>query len=194
MQKYGHDDARPVLERASARETAARVALGEVARRYLRQALGIQMVSHVVSIGSVSAPEGLLPGPQDGPRVDEDPVRCLDPATSAAMQEEIDRARKDGDTLGGVIEVAVYGVPPGLGSHVHWDRRLDGRLAGAMMSIHAIKGVEIGDGFTTARRRGSEAHDEIDGRPRRDPKADQPGRRNRGRDEHRRGDHGCGRR
>ncbi len=162
MQKYGHDDARPVLERASARETAARVALGEVARRYLSQAYGIQVVSHVVSIGPVCAPEGVLPGPHDAPLVDADPVRCLDPAASAAMQEEIDRARTDGDTLGGVVEVAAYGVPPGLGSHVHWDRRLDGRLAGAMMSIHAIKGVEIGDGFTTARRRGSAAHDEID--------------------------------
>jgi chorismate synthase len=162
MQKYGHDEARPVLERASARETAARVALGEVARRYLRQALGAQIVSHVVAIGAVSAPDGLVPAPEDGARVDEDPVRCLDPDTSAAMQEEIDRARKDGDTLGGVVEVVVYGVPPGLGSHVHWDRRLDGRLAGAMMSIHAIKGVEIGDGFATARRRGSVAHDEIE--------------------------------
>jgi chorismate synthase len=162
MQKYGHDEARPVLERASARETAARVALGEVARRYLRQVFGIEIVSHVVAIGPVAVPEGLLPGRQDGARIDEDPVRCLDPATSAAMQEEIDRARKDGDTLGGVVEVAVYGVPPGLGSHVHWDRRLDGRLAGAMMSIHAIKGVEIGDGFATARRRGSVAHDEIE--------------------------------
>ena len=144
MQKYGHRDARPVLERASARETAARVALGEVARRYLGQALGMQIVSHVISIGLVRAPEGVIPGPEDGARVDADPVRCLDPAASAAMQEEIDRARKDGDTLGGVIEVAVYGAPPGLGSHVHWDRRLDGRLAGALMSIHAIKGVEIG--------------------------------------------------
>jgi chorismate synthase len=162
MQKYGYDDARPVLERASARETAARVALGEVARRYLGQAFGIQILSHVVAIGSVCAPEGLVPGPQDGARIDEDPVRCLDPAASAAMQEEIDRARKDGDTLGGVVEVAAYGAPPGLGSHVHWDRRLDGRLAAAMMSIHAIKGVEIGDGFTTARRRGSAAHDEIE--------------------------------
>ena len=162
MQKYGHDDARPVLERASARETAARVALGEVARRFLRQASGIRIVSHVVSIGAACAPEGVLPGPEDGARVDDDPVRCLDRAASAAMQEEIDSARKDGDTLGGVIEVAVYGVPPGVGSHVHWDRRLDGRLAGAMMSIHAIKGVEIGDGFATARRRGSAAHDEID--------------------------------
>ncbi len=162
MQKYGHHDARPVLERASARETAARVALGEVARRYLGQALGMQIVSHVISIGSVCAPEGVIPGPEDGARVDADPVRCLDPEASAAMQEEIDRARKDGDTLGGVIEVAVYGTPPGLGSHVHWDRRLDGRLAGALMSIHAIKGVEIGDGFATARRRGSAAHDEIE--------------------------------
>ena len=162
MQKYGHHDARPVLERASARETAARVALGEVARRYLGQALGMQIVSHVISIGSVCAPEGVIPGPDDGARVDADPVRCLDPAASAAMQDEIDRARKDGDTLGGVIEVAVYGAPPGLGSHVHWDRRLDGRLAGALMSIHAIKGVEIGDGFATARRRGSAAHDEIE--------------------------------
>jgi chorismate synthase len=162
MQKYGYQDARPVLERASARETAARVALGELARRYLRQVLGIEIVSHVVSIGSVCAPGGEPPGPGDAERVDQDPVRCLDPATSAAMREEIDLARKDGDTLGGVVEVAVYGVPPGLGSYTHWDRRLDGRLAGAIMSIHAIKGVEIGDGFTTARRRGSAAHDEIE--------------------------------
>jgi chorismate synthase len=162
MQKYGHHDARPVLERASARETAARVALGEVARRYLRQAFGIQIVSHVVSIGSVCASEEALPRPEDGARVDADPVRCLDPAASAAMQDEIDQVRKDGDTLGGVFEVAAWGAPPGLGSHVHWDRRLDGRLAGALMSIHAIKGVEIGDGFVTARRRGSAAHDEIE--------------------------------
>jgi chorismate synthase len=163
MQKYGHDDARPVLERASARETAARVALGEVARRYLRQAFGIEIVSHVVAIGPAAAPDDAVPGPDDGPRVDEDPVRCLDPAASAAMQAEIDAARKDGDTLGGVVEVIGYGLPPGLGSHVHWDRRLDGRLAQALMSIQAIKGVEIGDGFTTARRRGSQAHDEIEG-------------------------------
>jgi chorismate synthase len=162
MQKYGHDEARPVLERASARETAARVAVGELARRYLHQAFGIEIVSHVVAIGAVCAPEGILPGCHDRARVDEDPVRCLDPAASAAMQEEIDQARKDGDTLGGVVEVVVYGVPPGVGSHVHWDRRLDGRLAGAMMSIHAIKGVEIGDGFASARRRGSVAHDEIE--------------------------------
>jgi chorismate synthase len=162
MQKYGHDDARPVLERASARETAARVALGELARQYLRQSFGIEVVSHVVSLGAVCAPEGVLPGPQDGPRVDADPVRCLDVSASAAMREEIDAARKDGDTLGGVVEVVGYGLPPGLGSHVHWDRRLDGRLAAALMSIQAIKGVEVGDGFTTARRRGSQAHDEIE--------------------------------
>ena len=162
MQKYGHDDARPVLERASARETAARVALGEVARRYLRQAYGVEILSHVVALGPVSAPEGVLPGPGDGERVDSDPVRCLDPAASARMQAEIDAARKDGDTLGGVIEVLGYGLPPGLGSHVHWDRRLDGRLAAALMSIQAIKGVEVGDGFTTARRRGSQAHDEME--------------------------------
>jgi chorismate synthase len=163
MQKYGHEDARPVLERASARETAARVALGEVARRYLAQAYGIEILSHVVALGAVSAPEGILPGPGDWQRVDQDPVRCLDPATSALMQAEIDAARKDADTLGGVIEVVGYGLPPGLGSHVHWDRRLDGRLAAALMSIQAIKGVEVGDGFTTARRRGSAAHDEIEG-------------------------------
>jgi chorismate synthase len=162
MQKYGHDDARPVLERASARETAARVALGELARRFLRQALGIDIVSHVVAIGTVCVPDGTAPGPQDGERIDADPVRCLDPATSAAMVHEIDIARKDGDTLGGVVEVLAYGVPPGLGSYVHADRRLDARLAAALMSIQAIKGIEIGDGFETARRRGSHAHDEIE--------------------------------
>jgi len=163
MQKYGYDDARAVLERASARETAARVALGEVARRFLRQALGAEIVSHVVAIGSVRAPDGLTPLPGDLSRIDEDPVRCLDPQASAAMQAEIDAARRDGETLGGIVEVAVYGLPPGLGSHVHWDRRLDGRLAGALMSIQAIKGVEIGDGLATAGRRGSQAHDEIEG-------------------------------
>ena len=163
LQKYGFDDARPVLERASARETAARVALGELARRYLRQVLGAEIVSHVIALGPVSAPDGLIPEPQDAARVDADPVRCLDPAASAAMQAEIDAARQDGDTLGGVIEVVIHGLPPGLGSYVHADRRLDGRLAGAMMSIRAMKGVEIGDGFATARRRGSRAHDEIAG-------------------------------
>lgn len=162
MQKYGHDDARPVLERASARETAARVALGEVARNYLRQSLGIEIVSHVVSIGQVSAPAGAAPGPADGARVDADPVRCLDPEASQAMQAEIDAARTEGDTLGGVVEVIAHGLPPGLGSHVHWDRRLDARLAAALMSIQAMKGVEVGDGFATARRRGSQAHDEIE--------------------------------
>jgi chorismate synthase len=162
MQKYGHDDARPVLERASARETAARVALGEVARQFLVQAFGIEVLSHVVEIGPVTAPAGAQPEPGDRARVDADPVRCLDSKASLAMQEEIDAARKDGDTLGGVVEVLGYGLPPGLGSHVHWDRRLDGRLAGALMSIQAIKGVEVGDGFTTARRRGSQAHDEIE--------------------------------
>jgi chorismate synthase len=163
MQKYGHDDARAVLERASARETAARVALGELARRMLRQVLGAEVVSHVVALGGISAPDGLVPGPDDLAAIDADPVRCLDPVASAAMQAEVDAARRDGDTLGGVVEVVVHGLPPGLGSHVHWDRRLDGRLAGALMSIQAIKGVEVGDGFATAGRRGSAAHDEIDG-------------------------------
>jgi chorismate synthase len=160
MQKYGYDDARAILERASARETAARVALGEVARRFLRQALGAQIVSHVVALGSVRAPDGLAPLPGDLDRVDADPVRCLDPEASAAMQAEIDAAKRD--TLGGIVEVVVYGLPPGLGSHVHWDRRLDGRLAGALMSIQAIKGVEVGDGLATAGRRGSAAHDEME--------------------------------
>ncbi len=162
MQKYGHDDARPILERASARETAARVVLGEVARRFLDQALGVSIVSHVVAIGDVRVAEGTLPGPGDLAMIDADPVRCLDQAASAAMVAEIDAARKDGDTLGGVVEVVVHGLPPGLGSHVQWDRRLDARLAGAMMSIQAIKGVEIGDGFASAARRGSQAHDEIE--------------------------------
>ena len=162
MQKYGHGDARPVLERASARETASRVALGEVARRLLRQALGAEIISHVVAIGAVSVPDGVVPGPDDAARIDADLVRCADPKASAAMVEEIDAARKDGDTLGGVVEVVVHGLPPGLGSFTHWDRKLDARLAAALMSIQAIKGVEIGDGFTTARRRGSQAHDEIE--------------------------------
>jgi chorismate synthase len=162
MQKYGYDDARAVLERASARETAARVALGEVARRFLRQAIGAEIVSHVVAIGSIQAPAGLAPLPADLHRVDADPVRCLDPAASAAMRAEIDQAKRDGDTLGGIVEVVAYGLPPGVGSHVHWDRRLDGRLAGALMSIQAIKGVEIGDGLATAGRRGSQAHDEME--------------------------------
>lgn len=163
MQKYDLADARPVLERASARETAARVALGAVARRFLQQTIGATIVSHVLSIGSVRVPESsTLPTSQDQVRIDEDPVRCSDPTTSLAMIAEIEAARIDGDTLGGVVEVLVFDLPPGLGSYVHWDRRLDARLAAAMMGIQAIKGVEIGDGFTSATRRGSVAHDEIE--------------------------------
>jgi chorismate synthase len=166
MQKYAHTDARPILERASARETAARVALGEVARRLLQQALGIELLSHVVSLGPVTVPDGTEPlQPDDRDRIDADPVRCADPATSELMVAEIDEVRRDGDTLGGVVEVVVFGAPPGLGSFTHWDRRLDARLAGALMSIQAIKGVEVGDGFTTAARRGSQAHDEIEWGP-----------------------------
>ena len=161
MQKYGHTDARPILERASARETAARVAVGTVAKALVSQALGIEIVSHVVSLGSVSVKPGLLPRPEDAQRIDEDPLRCLDPEASARMVEEVDAAKRDADTLGGIVEVLAYGVPPGLGSHVQWDRKLDSRLAAALMSIQAIKGVEIGDGFTQARSRGSQAHDEI---------------------------------
>src|SRR3954469_7613383 len=165
MQKYGFDDARPVLERASARETAARVALGTVAQAFLHQVLGVRVVSHVVSIGPVTVPDGVLPGPDDNPRIDEDPVRCAAPDTSGLMVAEGDDVRKTGDPLGGVVEVVVHGLPPGLGSHVHWDRRLDARLAAALMGIQAIKGVEVGDGFAGVRRRGSEAHDEIESTP-----------------------------
>ena len=162
MQKYGFTDARPVLERSSARETAARVALGAVAREFLRQVAGIEVLSHVVRIGSVAiSDETPLPLPGDLARIDLDPVRCADAAASEAMLSEIDAAKTDGDTLGGVVEVLAYGLPPGLGSHVHWDRRLDSRLAAALMGIQAIKGVEIGDGFDVASRRGSQAHDEI---------------------------------
>jgi chorismate synthase len=161
MQKYGHTDARPILERASARETAARVAVGAVAKALLRQAAGIEIVSHVVELGSVAAKPGTVPLPADADRVDADPLRCLDPQASAAMVAEVDAARKDADTLGGIVEVLAYGVPPGLGSHTQWDRKLDARLATALMSIQAIKGVEIGDAFTQARSRGSVAHDEI---------------------------------
>ncbi|MEJ5915744.1 chorismate synthase [Pseudokineococcus sp. 1T1Z-3] len=163
MQKYGFDEARPVLERASARETAARVALGTVAAALCEQAAGIRLVSHTVAIGTAgSADDAPLPGPDDVAALDADPVRSLDPAGSAAMVAEVDAAHKDGDTLGGVVEVLAYGLPPGLGSHVHWDRRLDSRLAAALMGIQAIKGVEVGDGFRTAARRGSAAHDEIE--------------------------------
>ena len=163
MQKYDFDDARPILERASARETASRVALGAVARAFLEQSVGITILSHVISIGTVRVPDTAeLPVYSDMARIDADPVRCADAETSAKMIAEIDSAHSDGDTLGGVCEILAYNLPPGLGSHVHWDRRLDARLASAMMGIQAIKGVEIGDGFTTATRRGSKAHDEIE--------------------------------
>ncbi len=163
MQKYGFDDARPILERASARETATRVALGTVARSFLEQSIGATILSHVLSIGSIRTPESAsLPSKMDQDRIDQDPIRCADSSTSAKMVAEIESAHRDGDTLGGVIEVLVFDLPPGLGSHTHWDKRLDGRMAGAMMSIQAIKGVEIGDGFLSATRRGSVAHDEIE--------------------------------
>jgi chorismate synthase len=166
MQKYGFSDARPILERASARETAARVALGAVARALLEQAYGVSILSHIVAIGAAAVPEGTtLPGPDDLGRIDEDPVRCADPDSSAAMIAEIDAAKKDADTLGGIVEVLAYGLPPGLGSHVMGDRRLDARLAAALMGIQAIKGIEVGDGFAVAQRRGSQAHDEIEGGP-----------------------------
>ena len=163
MQKYGFTDARPVLERASARETAARVALGALASAFLRQAYGITLVAHTVAIGTARvSPQAGLPRPDQVVALDADPVRAWDAAGSAAMVAEVEAAQKDGDTLGGVVEVLAYGLPPGLGSHVHWDRRLDSQLAAALMSIPAIKGVEIGDGFETATRRGSAAHDEMD--------------------------------
>lgn len=161
MQKYSFDEARPILERASARETAARVALGRVASNFLQQAVGATVVSHVVQIGSAVAPAGVVPSADDVARLDDDPVRCLDPEASVAMVAAIDEAHQAGDTLGGVVEVVVDGLPPGLGSHVHWDRRLDSRLAGALMGIQAIKGVEVGDGFALAGTPGSQAHDEI---------------------------------
>jgi len=163
MQKFNFSDARPILERASARETAARVALGTVARAFLKQSIGVEILSHVISIGQVSVDEDYeLPTIKDKSRIDEDPVRCSDKKVSEAIIKEIEAAHRDGDTLGGVVEVLAYNLPPGLGSHTHWDKRLDARLAGAMMGIQAIKGVEIGDGFTTAKRRGSVAHDEIE--------------------------------
>jgi chorismate synthase len=162
MQKHGFDDARPVLERASARETAARVALGAVAKAFLAQTCDISVLSHVVSIGAAAVGEGAaLPRPEDLKAVDASPVRVLDEAAAARMVDEVDAAKREGDTLGGVVEVLAYGLPPGLGSHVHWDRRLDSRLAAALMGIQAIKGVEVGDGFEVARRRGSQVMDEI---------------------------------
>ncbi len=160
MQKYGFTDARDVLERASARETAARVAAGAVAKRLLAH-LGVEIVSHVIQMGAVRSKASERPTPADLDRVDESPVRCFDPAAEAEMVEAIKEAAKDGDSLGGVVEVLGYGVPVGLGSHVHWDRKLDALLAQALMSIQAVKGVEVGDGFEVAGRRGSEAHDAI---------------------------------
>lgn len=162
MQKYGFTDARPVLERASARETAARVALGAVAKAFLRQSFGVEVFSHVISIGGAgNADIDGLPTPDDLRQIDADPVRAFDETASQNMQSAIESAHKDGDTLGGVVEVLAYGLPVGLGSYVHWDRRLDARLAAALMGIQAIKGVEVGDGFASADRRGSVAHDEI---------------------------------
>jgi chorismate synthase len=161
MQKYGFEESRNVLERASARETAARVALGAVVRSFLAE-LGIRLVAHTLSIGQVRVPAGRpLPGPDDVAALDADPLRCFDRETSALMVAEVDAAQRDGDTLGGVVEVLAYGLPPGLGSYTHWDRRLDSQLAAALMGIQAIKGVEVGDGFATAARRGSQAHDEL---------------------------------
>jgi len=160
MQKYDFDEARPVLERASARETATRVALGRVAQNFLRE-LGIELVTHTVAIGTAISESVELPRPADVSRLDEDPVRAFDKAASAAMVAEIDDCHSTGDTIGGVVETLVYGCPPGLGSYVHSDRRLDAKLAGAVMGIQAMKSVEIGDGIETTRRRGSVAHDEI---------------------------------
>jgi chorismate synthase len=160
MQKYGFDDARDVLERASARETAARVAAGALAKLLLAE-LGAQVISHVLALGPVRASTERRPKPADLEAVDESPVRCFDAEAEAAMIGAVEAAAKDGDSLGGVLEVLGYGIPAGLGSHVHWDRRVDGRIAQALMSIQAMKGVEIGDGFDVASRRGSLAHDEI---------------------------------
>ncbi len=161
MLKYGFDDARPVLERASARETAARVAAGTLARSFLRQALGVEVLSHVISIGASKPYDGPPPAADDLPRIDESPVRASDKDAEADMIDQIEAAKRDGDTLGGIVEVVVHGLPIGLGSFTSGDNRLDSQLAGAVMGIQAIKGVEIGDGFETARRRGSQAHDEM---------------------------------
>jgi chorismate synthase len=159
-QKYGHDDVRNVLERASARETAARVAGGALAKTFLR-ALGVQVLSHVLQIGKVAAPDGTGLRPEDFAGVDESPVRCLDPDTSAAMVEEINVMRKQNESLGGLFEVRAFGLVPGLGGHVSWEERLDGRLAGALMAIQARKAVGFGEGFDLAGTYGSQAHDEI---------------------------------
>ena len=161
MLKYGFDDARPVLERASARETAARVAAGTIAREFLRQALGVEVLSHVTSIGASKPYDGPPPQPSDLDAIDASPVRAYDKTAERAMIDEIEAAKKDGDTLGGVVEVVARNLPVGLGSFTSGDNRLDSQLAAAVMGIQAIKGVEIGDGFETARRRGSVAHDEM---------------------------------
>ncbi|APX31701.1 chorismate synthase [Brachybacterium sp. P6-10-X1] len=180
MLKYGFDEARPILERASARETAARVVAGRVASAILEQTAGIRLVSHTLAVGTVRVPDDApLPAPGDDAALDDDPLRCFDPGTSEAMVAEVDAAKADGDTLGGVVEVLAYGVPVGLGSHTQWDRKLDGRLAQAVMSIQAMKGVEIGDGFATAARRGSAAHDEILAAGDQDPAAATPRASNR---------------
>lgn len=162
MQKYDLADARPILERASARETAARVALGMIAKKFLTQTVGAQVLSHVTEIGAVAAADDTLPRPGDEARIDSSEVRCLDPEASLQMIAHIDETKRAGDTLGGVVEVVVHHLPPGLGSHIQWDRRLDSRLAAALMGIQAIKGVEVGDGFELARTPGSRAHDEIE--------------------------------
>jgi chorismate synthase len=160
MQKYDFEEARPVLERASARETATRVALGRIAQNFLSE-LGIELVTHTVAIGTALTQSLELPRPRDLERLDADPVRAFDPAASAAMVAEIDDCHSTGDTIGGVVETLVYGCPPGLGSYVHSDRRLDSKLAAAVMGIQAMKSVEIGDGLETTKRRGSMAHDEM---------------------------------
>jgi len=160
MQKYAFDDARDVLERASARETAARVIAGALAKALL-ETIGVSIVSHVVRIGAVATPQEARPGPTELGVVDDSEVRCYDPTSAALMIEEIKAAAKDGDSLGGIVEVIAYGVPVGLGSHVHWDRKLDGLIAGSLMSIQAVKAVEIGDGMAQAAQRGSVAHDAI---------------------------------
>ncbi|MGH2736770.1 MAG: chorismate synthase, partial [Actinomycetota bacterium] len=162
MLKYEFGDARNVLERASARETAARVAVAALAKELLSQ-VGVTVVSHVVRIGEAATDPGSpVPGPDDLEAVDASPVRCFDEAASARMVEAIEAAGAEGDSLGGIVEVIAYGLPPGVGSHVHWDRKLDGRLGGALMAVPAIKGVEVGDGFGLAARRGSQSHDEIE--------------------------------
>ena len=160
MQKYGFDDARDVLERASARETAARVAAGALAKVFLAQ-IGVSVMSHVLQLGSARNENAARPQPQDLPKIDESSVRCFDPTAEAKMIAEIEAAAKDGDSLGGIVEVLAYGLPVGLGSYVHWDRKIDGLIAQAIMSIQAVKGVEIGDAFETASQRGSLAHDAI---------------------------------